>query len=112
MDQDLRKPDASHGCQTPLKPETPRSPPVHHPTDPLNGTVRMLRRIATGIIGGTVLAVGVVMIVTPGPAVVVIPTGLAILAVEFEFARRWLRAAKERARHLASRSEATTRDEE
>jgi tellurite resistance protein TerC len=58
------------------------------------------------MIGGTVVAVGVVMVVTPGPAVVVIPAGLAILAVEFEFARRWLRAAKERARQIASRSEA------
>lgn len=84
--------------------------PGREATVVLNGTVRTLRRIAVGIIGGTVLAVGVVMIVTPGPAVVVIPTGLAILAVEFEFARRWLRAAKERARHIACRSEAATRD--
>lgn len=69
----------------------------------MNGTVRTLRRIAVGMIGGTVVATGVIMIVTPGPAVVVIPAGLAILAVEFEFARRWLRAAKERAQQISSR---------
>jgi len=48
------------------------------------------------------LVTGVIMIVTPGPAVVVIPAGLAILAVEFEFARRWLRTTKERARQISS----------
>ena len=40
------------------------------------------------------MVIGIVMIVTPGPAVVVIPAGLAILAVEFEWARRWLRRTK------------------
>lgn len=52
------------------------------------------------------VAVGVVMIITPGPAVVVIPTGLAILGIEFEFARRWLRAAKERAQQISTRTAA------
>ena len=31
------------------------------------------------------------MLVLPGPAIVVIPIGLAILAAEFSWARRWLR---------------------
>lgn len=44
--------------------------------------------------GGTVLALGVAMILLPGPAVIVIPVGLAILAIEFAWARRWLRAAR------------------
>lgn len=35
------------------------------------------------------------MIVTPGPAFVVIPVGLAILAVEFVWARRWLKKIRE-----------------
>jgi tellurite resistance protein TerC len=42
------------------------------------------------IMGGTVLLIGVAMIILPGPAVVVIPVGLAILATEFAWARRWL----------------------
>jgi hypothetical protein len=69
-----------------------------------NGSVRLARRAAVAVIGGTVVAIGLIMVVTPGPAVVVIPAGLAILAVEFEFARRWLRAMRERARRIASRS--------
>lgn len=52
--------------------------------------VRVFRRIAVAFVGGTVLAVGVVMVVLPGPAVVVIPAGLAILATEFPWARRLL----------------------
>jgi uncharacterized protein (TIGR02611 family) len=52
--------------------------------------LRIVRRIAVAFVGGTVLAVGVVMVVLPGPAVVVIPAGLAILATEFPWARRLL----------------------
>ena len=53
-------------------------------------TYRIARRIAVGLIGGTVLLVGVALIVLPGPAFVVIPIGLAILSVEFAWARAWL----------------------
>ncbi len=47
-----------------------------------------IRKIAIGIAGFTVLAIGLVMIVIPGPAIVVIPIGLAILAIEFAWARK------------------------
>jgi uncharacterized protein (TIGR02611 family) len=57
--------------------------------------IRHLRRIAVAFVGGIVLAVGVVMLVLPGPAVVVIPAGLAILATEFRWARRLLRHVRE-----------------
>ena len=55
---------------------------------------KMARRIVIAVIGGTVVTVGVIMLVTPGPALVVIPTGLAILALEFAWARRWLHKLK------------------
>lgn len=45
------------------------------------------RRALIGIFGGTVLLMGIIMIVTPGPAIVFIPIGLSILALEFAFAR-------------------------
>jgi Putative transmembrane protein (PGPGW) len=48
------------------------------------------RRCAIAMIGGTVVVIGVLMIVLPGPAFVVIPAGLAILGLEFACARRWL----------------------
>ncbi len=53
-----------------------------------------IRRVIVGVIGGTVLIIGVAMIVLPGPAVVVIPLGLAILGTEFLWARLWLRRAR------------------
>jgi tellurite resistance protein TerC len=53
------------------------------------------RRIVIAVVGTSVLLLGVVMLVTPGPAVVVIPVGLAILAVEFVWARRWLKKLRQ-----------------
>lgn len=58
--------------------------------------LRRARRLVVGVIGGTVLALGIAMIVLPGPAIVVIPAGLGILATEFMWARRLLRRARER----------------
>jgi tellurite resistance protein TerC len=58
-------------------------------------TYRWARRIAVAVVGGTVLAIGVALVVLPGPALVVIPLGLAILSIEFAWARRWLRKARQ-----------------
>jgi tellurite resistance protein TerC len=52
--------------------------------------LRHLRRVIVAVIGVTVLAIGVAMIILPGPAMVVIPLGLGILAIEFAWARRML----------------------
>jgi tellurite resistance protein TerC len=60
----------------------------------LTVTYTWARRCAVALIGGTVVLVGIVMIVTPGPAFVVIPAGLGILSIEFAFARRWLKRLK------------------
>ena len=51
------------------------------------------------VIGGTVLLLGIAMIVLPGSAILVIPAGLAILATEFIWARRTLGRAKGIARN-------------
>lgn len=58
-------------------------------------TYRQLRRLAVLVVGGSVVGVGLAMVVLPGPAVVVIPLGLAILGAEFEWARRLLRRARD-----------------
>jgi uncharacterized protein (TIGR02611 family) len=52
------------------------------------------KRIVVAVVGGTVLLIGLALLVLPGPAFLVIPIGLAILATEFVWARRWLRRAK------------------
>lgn len=71
------------------------------------GGLRMARRIAVGVIGSTVVAIGVAMIVLPGPAFVVIPAGLGILGLEFAFARRWLKRLREHAADVAAKVTAT-----
>ena len=58
-------------------------------------TPSKVRRFAVGIIGGTVLLFGIALIVLPGPAFIVIPAGMAILATEFAWAGRWLEKARE-----------------
>ena len=56
--------------------------------------MKPIKRIVVGVLGGTVLAIGIALIVLPGPAFIVIPAGLAILAIEFAWARRWLNKAR------------------
>jgi tellurite resistance protein TerC len=67
-------------------------------------TYRQARRVAVLLVGGTVLLFGVALIFLPGPAIVVIPAGLAILSIEFAWARAFLarvrREISERNRRL------------
>ena len=64
---------------------------------------RVARKAAVAVVGTTVLALGVALIVVPGPAIVVIPFGLAILATEFLWARRLLRRFRDVAVELLRR---------
>jgi tellurite resistance protein TerC len=57
-------------------------------------TYKVARRIAIAVVGFTVLLLGIIMIVTPGPAFLMIPGGLAILGLEFAWARHWLKKAR------------------
>ncbi|HEX2048971.1 MAG TPA: PGPGW domain-containing protein [Acidimicrobiales bacterium] len=54
-------------------------------------------RLSVAALGFIVLFVGVVMLVTPGPGLLVIIAGLAILAHEFAWAARALEKARTRA---------------
>jgi tellurite resistance protein TerC len=67
---------------------------------PLFGTYKLAKRIVIGIVGGTVLLIGVAMIALPGPAFVVIPVGLGILGIEFAWARHWLKKIKAKAQDV------------
>lgn len=64
--------------------------------------LRVAKRIVVAVVGGTVTLVGIALIVLPGPAFVVIPVGLAILATQFLWARRFLRKARQMASRLKS----------
>src|SRR5262245_9551919 len=73
-----------------------KSPEDRAIPSPGNGALllRQVRRVLVFVFGISVLLVGIIMIVAPGPAVVVIPLGLAILATEFLWARRLLDSLK------------------
>ena len=59
-------------------------------------TLKQIKRIIVGIVGTTVLIIGIALLVLPGPAFIVIPLGLGILATEFVWAQRLLRKVKDK----------------
>lgn len=65
--------------------------------------LRLGRRIAIGIAGGVVVVAGAIMLVVPGPGLVTIALGLAILSLEFERPRVWLARMKARGVELKDR---------
>jgi hypothetical protein len=71
-------------------------PHIGETTIMLIKSLKQLKRIIVAVIGFTVLAIGIVLIVLPGPAFIVIPAGLAILAAEFAWARILLLRIKDR----------------
>jgi uncharacterized protein (TIGR02611 family) len=58
---------------------------------------RNAKRVAVTVLGLIVVLAGVLLLVLPGPGIVTIIAGLAILATEYVWAERLLRAAKARA---------------
>ena len=53
-------------------------------------TYRQARRLVVLLVGVSVVLFGVALIFLPGPAIIVIPAGLAILSLEFAWARGFL----------------------
>ncbi len=54
-------------------------------------TLSQAKRLIKIVLGFTLLIIGILLIVLPGPATVVIPAALAILATEFVWARKLLK---------------------
>lgn len=65
---------------------------------------RTARQVVVAVIGGTVVLFGIALLVLPGPAFIVIPAGLAILATEFAWARRLLKKMKQKAGEMMHRA--------
>lgn len=66
-------------------------------------TYREARRVAILTVGMTIVLLGLIMLVTPGPGTVVIILGLAVLGAEFAWARTWLRRMREMAGDVGDR---------
>ena len=65
-------------------------------------SLKKLKRLIVAVVGMTVLVIGIAMIVLPGPAVVVIPLALGMLATEFAWARKLLHIVRERIQRTAN----------
>jgi tellurite resistance protein TerC len=59
-------------------------------------TIKQLKRLFIAIVGSTILLIGILLIVLPGPAFIIIPLGLSILASEFLWAKRLMDRLKEK----------------
>ena len=58
---------------------------------PIITTIKQAKRLVKVVIGFTILVLGCIMLVTPGPGIVTIVLGLAILGTEFVWARRLMK---------------------
>jgi len=75
-------------------------------------TYREARRVAILTVGMTIVLLGLIMLVTPGPGMVVIIMGLAVLGIEFAWARAWLKRMREMASDVGERfTDAFDRDD-
>ena len=57
---------------------------------------KQIKKLVIFLIGISVVLIGCILFFTPGPAIVVIPIGLAILATEFIWAKKLLKKFKEK----------------
>ncbi len=60
----------------------------------LNQVPPTVRKVVIGVLGTTIVLIGVALIVLPGPAFIVIPIGLGVLASEFIWARRVIKRGR------------------
>lgn len=58
--------------------------------------MQFLKKPTITLVGALLVLAGVIMLVTPGPGLVVIAAGLAVWATEYAFARRWLEHVRAR----------------
>ena len=61
-----------------------------------------LKRIVVAASGALLIVAGCILLVIPGPGLVVLAVGLGVLATEFTWARQWLAKLRARARDAAS----------
>ncbi len=81
------------------KPDEDRSPVSVLDRIRATPTGRTALKVGVGILGGLVVAIGIVLIPFPGPGWAIVIVGLAIWAIEFTWARNLLEFTK---RHVQS----------
>ena len=62
--------------------------------------MHLFKRFAVTIVGAALIALGAALMVLPGPGILVIVAGLAVLATEYVWARRLLKRARSKAEEV------------
>jgi uncharacterized protein (TIGR02611 family) len=70
-----------------------------------NPALSLTTKVVVTTVGILVIAAGVVMMVAPGPGILGLIVGLAILSTEYDWAERWLRKARQKAHEARVRAE-------
>lgn len=68
--------------------------------DPVITTARQAKRLVKIVMGFTVLLIGLIMLITPGPGIVAILFGLAILGTEFVWAKKLMKRFEKEANNV------------
>jgi len=76
------------------------------PAEVLRFIGRSSKRIAVSIVGAALVAAGLAMLVLPGPGILVVALGFAVLGTEYA----WAAAALERTKGVAQRAGRVARD--
>ena len=71
----------------------------------MESAIRRIKRIFIGVVGSIVLLTGIALMFLPGPAFLVIPLGLGILATEFVWADKLLKKIKNRLHKIKGSSD-------
>ena len=83
--------------------EDGRFSPVQQVSSVLRFMWRSTKRVIVVVVGAALLLAGLVMLVTPGPGLLLIIAGFAVLATEFVWAERMLDKARSHAASTAKR---------
>jgi uncharacterized membrane protein YbaN (DUF454 family) len=67
--------------------------------------VNKLKRTTRTVFGFLCLLIGIIFIVLPGPAVIFIPLGLALLSMEYDWAKIWLKKSQKYFRQAAVKAD-------
>ncbi|MBU2970508.1 tellurium resistance protein TerC [Pseudoalteromonas sp. C2R02] len=68
--------------------------------------MKQMKKIAITLVGGFLLLIGLLFIILPGPAIIVIPLALVLLSKEYPIAKQWLRKFQRYSRTSAQKLDA------
>jgi uncharacterized protein (TIGR02611 family) len=75
-----------------------------HVGDTIRFIARSAKRVAVAVVGGALVAVGLAMLVLPGPGFLVLALGFAVLATEFVWAHTVLETGKRGAKRVKDKA--------